>query len=128
MPRQALIAQPLPLVECPGKLIIFIIERSVFERQPAHDGGQDEDAGADLDRRAQLDVDLVWIHENLVSFRKGGRGSDVEQEVDDVAVLDDVLFALAPQLTELTGFSQTTGPDQIVVTDHFGSNETALNV
>jgi hypothetical protein len=59
MPRQILISQPLPLIECFGKEITLPIRECGLERQPAQDGGQDQNAGADRLRRAQLDVDLV---------------------------------------------------------------------
>ncbi len=66
---QSLISQPLPLVERIGKRITFLIEGSLLERQPAQDGGKDEDARTDLGWSAQLDVDLVLVHENLALFR-----------------------------------------------------------
>ena len=73
MPRQTLIAQPLPLIEGLGKLIIVFIQRCVFERQPAQDGGQDEYTETDLDWGAQFDVDLVRVQGSLVWLWNVGR-------------------------------------------------------
>src|SRR5215207_7462480 len=54
--------------------------------------------------------------------------SDVEEEVDHVAVLNDVLFAFSAQLAKLARLVQTAGANQVVIADNLGSDETTLNV
>ena len=66
---QSLISQPRPLVERISKRITFLIGGSLLQRQPAQDGGKDEDARTQLGWSAQLDVDLVLVRENLALFR-----------------------------------------------------------
>src|SRR5215213_6970222 len=65
-----------------------------------------------------------------VSFRSSllDCGSDIEQEVDHIAILDDVLLAFPAQPAELPRFGQTAGGDQVVIGDDLGSNETPLDV
>jgi excinuclease ABC subunit C len=55
-------------------------------------------------------------------------GLDVEQEVGNIAVLDDVGLPFEPQLARLAGLRQATGFDQIVIAHDFGSNEATLDV
>ena len=45
---QTLISQPLPLVERLGERIPVAIEGAFSSAKPAQDGGEDQDAGADL--------------------------------------------------------------------------------
>src|SRR5688500_18715276 len=53
---------------------------------------------------------------------------DVEQEIDDVAGLDDVGLALAAERPEPLGFGHRAGGDHVVVADDLGTDEPALDV
>ena len=53
-------------------------------------------------------------------------GSDVEPELDDVAVLHDVFFALDAELAGLAGFGLGAEGDKIVEGDGLGGDEAAL--
>src|SRR5947208_8789000 len=51
-----------------------------------------------------------------------------EPEVDDVAVLDDVVLALEPQLPRLAALGLAPEAHELVVGDHLGADEAALDV
>src|SRR5947208_858110 len=51
-----------------------------------------------------------------------------EPEVDDVAVLDDVLLALEAELAVFAAGSHGAARDQMIVADHFGANKSAGDV
>src|SRR2546422_4331970 len=51
-----------------------------------------------------------------------------EAEVDDVAVLDDVVLALEPQLPRLAALGLAPEAHELVVGDHLGADEAALDV
>lgn len=65
---------------------------------------------------------------NAVDRETKPGGLDVEQEVSDVAILDDVCLPFEPQLARLAGLRQPTGLDQIVIAHDFGSDEATLDV
>src|SRR4029453_15970549 len=54
--------------------------------------------------------------------------SDVEAEVDDVAVLDDVVLALDPELSGLAAARLASELDQVAPVDHLGADEASLDV
>src|SRR5689334_15307397 len=56
------------------------------------------------------------------------RASDVEQEVEDVAVADDVVLALRAHLSRLLGALLAAERDVVVVGDRLGADEAALEV
>src|SRR5690606_23530805 len=58
----------------------------------------------------------------------GARGSDVEEEVHDVAVLHDVLLALHPQLPLGARVGDAARLHQVLVAHHLGADEAALEV
>src|SRR6185295_11038240 len=51
-----------------------------------------------------------------------------EAEVDDVAVLDDVLLALEPHLAVLLARGHRAARHQVIVADDLGTDEAALDV
>ena len=55
-------------------------------------------------------------------------GLDVEAELDDVAVVDDVVLALEADLAELLGLRPAADVEQLVPADHLGADEAALEV
>src|SRR5690348_17624263 len=59
---------------------------------------------------------------------RGLPGSDVEAEFDDVAVAHDVVLALDAGLARGPGGGQRAGRDQVLVGDHLGLDEAALEV
>src|SRR5690606_27722190 len=56
------------------------------------------------------------------------RGSDVEAEVEDVALLHPVLLALQPQPAGVAGAGFAAVPDEVVVADGLGADEALLEV
>ena len=58
----------------------------------------------------------------------GGRMSDVEAEVADVAVLDHVVAALQAHPALLLGPLLAAEPDEVVVGDDLGADEAALEI
>src|SRR6202012_3966986 len=62
------------------------------------------------------------------SIRPSKRRLDVEAELDHVAVLDDIFFALNPQLACLARLGGGPECDQIVVVNDFGGDESALEI
>ena len=48
--------------------------------------------------------------------------------MDDVAVLDDVVLALEPQLPRLAAPGLAPEPHEVLVGDHLGADEAALDV
>src|SRR5690606_8627960 len=54
--------------------------------------------------------------------------SDVEFEVQDVAVLDDVFLPFLPELAGVPGRGLSTERDEILICDGLGANEAALHV
>src|SRR3546814_2574797 len=54
--------------------------------------------------------------------------SHVEAEVEDVAVLDDVLLALRPHLAGFLGAVLAAAADEVLVGDGLGADEAALEV
>ena len=60
------------------------------------------------------------------SARAGG--SDVEADLDDVAVLHLVVLALGAQLGHLARLGERAELDQVVVVDYLGANEAAREV
>src|SRR6187551_2038174 len=56
------------------------------------------------------------------------RSSDVEQEVQHVAVLDDVLLAFLAQPARRCGTGLALVLDEVVVADRLGADEAALEV
>ena len=49
--------------------------------------------------------------------------SDVEADVDDVAVLHQVVASLDSHLPLLAGTNLTAAVDEVLIRDHFGTNE-----
>src|SRR5262245_40694405 len=65
----------------------------------------------------------------LPDLRSVTRGaSDVEAEMDDVAVLDHVLLALDPQRAGLLAFGLAAVREEVLEADHLGADEAALDV
>src|SRR5690348_9382902 len=60
--------------------------------------------------------------------RGGARGSDVEPEVDHVAVLDHVLLALQPPLARVLCSLLAVAAHEILVGDHFRADEALLEI
>ncbi len=58
----------------------------------------------------------------------GPRGSDVEPEVDDVAVPDHIVLALGAELPGLLGPLLALAGDEVLVGDHLGADEAPLEV
>src|SRR5689334_1969638 len=54
--------------------------------------------------------------------------SDIEAEVDDVAVGDDVVLAFEPELPRLAAARLAAVTHELVVRDHLGADEAALDV
>src|SRR5262245_35905674 len=54
--------------------------------------------------------------------------SHCESEVNDIAVLDDVLLAFQPQLSFVASLAFAAGSDEVVVVNDFGPDESALEV
>ena len=52
--------------------------------------------------------------------------SDVEPELDDVAVLHDVFFALDAEFAGIAGFALGAEGNEVVEGDGFGGDEAAL--
>ena len=55
-------------------------------------------------------------------------GSDVEQEVHQVTVLDDVVLALGAHLSGILGTLLTTALDEVLVGDDLGPDKAFLEV
>src|SRR6476619_4560861 len=53
---------------------------------------------------------------------------NVEEEVDDVAVLDHVRLAFAAERAVLLRLGHRSGGDQVVIPDDFSPNEAALDI
>src|SRR5262249_20111613 len=54
--------------------------------------------------------------------------SDSEAEIDDIAVLDDVLLAFQPQLPLVPRLGFAAAGHEVLVVDHLGPDEAALEV
>src|SRR5689334_11975499 len=63
-----------------------------------------------------------------VSFERRRRSSDVEAELDYVAVLHDVVLAFHADLADGAGLDQGAGLDEVGVGDDLGLDEAALEV
>ncbi len=55
-------------------------------------------------------------------------GSDVEQEMQHVAVLDDVVLAFGPHLARVFGALLAAVPDEVVKRDGLGADEAPLEI
>src|SRR5687768_9784315 len=60
--------------------------------------------------------------------RRRPRRSDVEAEIDHVAVLHDVVLSFRSEARALAGRREAAGGDQIVERGHLGPDEAALEV
>src|SRR5262245_58486733 len=67
-------------------------------------------------------------YETRWGVKRALRASDVEAEVDDVAVLDDVLLALEAQLAGLAALGLAAVVDEVLVVGHLGADEAAFDV
>src|SRR5215216_6132483 len=74
------------------------------------------------------------IHHAPGKFNEGAtvahcrHASDVEAEVDDVALLHDVVFAFEAEEALLAGGGVGAGAGEVVVGDNLGADEAALDV
>src|SRR6188768_1518234 len=55
-------------------------------------------------------------------------GSDVEEKIDRIAVLNDVCFSFATKCAVRFCRGKTSGGDEIVIGNNLGANETALDI
>src|ERR1700756_3907033 len=75
-------------------------------------------------------------HESGVGTRQPGAGAtaalarclNVESEVHDIAFLDDVLLPFQPQFSGLFGAGLALERDEVVIGDHCGADESALEI
>src|SRR5258706_4478807 len=60
--------------------------------------------------------------------KTGRQESDVEAEMDDVAVLHGIVLAFEAELARLAAFGVAAVADEVVVGHNFGADEAALDV
>ena len=51
-----------------------------------------------------------------------------ESEIDDVPVADDIILSLEPNGADISGLLERAEPDDLLAGDHFGPDETLLDV
>src|SRR5215472_4344819 len=70
----------------------------------------------------------IWAVKLTTASAPVIRASNGESKIDDIAVLDDILLAFQAQFSFVPSLAFAASGDEIVVVNHFGADEAALEI